>query len=336
VSSVTIRDVAKKANVSTATVSRVLNDSPKVKLKTREHVLATIAELDYMPNLTARRLSLGRTLTIGIFLPFLTLPSFVERLRGVQQVLADSEYDLVLVSAETPERIDDRIRNLLRSTQVDGAIFVSIHLSNTHLQALRRSNTATVLIDAYHAELNRVVVDDVSGGRAATCHLVDLGHRKIAFLSDYLENPFNFVSMHNRFLGYRQALDEAGIHFRPEYHRQGQLGGREAFQKAKTLLTLDDRPTAIVAASDTHAVGVLKAAHELEIRVPEELSVVGYDDIRDAEYLHLTTIRQHLMDMGVEGAHLLLAALEEPMRKPKEICLPTELIVRGTTAPPPL
>ncbi len=330
----TIRDVARAANVSIATVSRVLNDSPAVRPATRDKVAAVMADLDYVPNLTARRLSLGRTLTIGIALPFLTLPSFVERLRGVQYVLTESEYDLALFSAETPNRLESCLANLFGRARVDGAIVVSFQLNEEQVNQFLQSDIPVVVIDAWQPEMNRVIVDDVEGGRLAINHLLELGHRRIAFLSDYLENPFNFVSMQYRFDGYRQALEEAGIEFNPEYQQEGELGGREAYQKAVKLLTLPDRPTAIFAASDTHAIGVLKAAHDLGIKVPEDLSVIGYDDIRDAEYLHLTTIRQHLFEMGVEGANMLLRELREPAGDPLEVCLPTQLVVRGTTASP--
>jgi LacI family transcriptional regulator len=329
---VTIRDVAKLANVSTATVSRVLNESPVVKGETRERVLAVINETGYMPNLTARRLSLGRTLTIGILLPFLTLPSFIERLRGVQVALADSEYDLTLSSVETPNRLDHCIDNLLRRAGVDGVIAVSIYFTDSQVGRFRQSKMPVVLIDAHCPEMSRVVVDDVAGGETATRHLIELGHRRIGFLSDHLDNPFNFVAMRRRHKGYLQALNAARIPFFPGYHQQGKLGGREAYDKARVLLTLKERPSAIFAASDTHAVGVLKAAHELEIRVPEELSVVGYDDIRDAEYLNLTTIRQPLFQSGFEGANMLLAALKAAPSAPDDVCLETQLVVRGTTA----
>lgn len=332
--SVTIRDVARIAGVSTATVSRVLNNSPVVRPETREKVLAVIADTGYRPNLTARRLSIGRTHSIGIVLPFLTLPSFVERLRGVQSVLADTEYDLVLVTAETPEKIEDCINNLLSQTGVDGIIIVSITPTDQQVDQIEQQRMPVVLVDATQSRLNRVVVDDISGGYQATRYLIDLGHRRIAFLSDYLDNPFNFVSMSYRCDGYRQALEEAGIPFRPDYQSEGELGGREAYEKAKTLLNLPDRPTSVFAASDTHAAGVLKAAHDLGIRVPEDLSVVGYDDIRDAEYLNLTTIRQHLFEMGVKGAQMLMTALNSPPENPLKIMLPVELIVRGTTARP--
>lgn len=334
VSPATIRDVAKSAGVSIATVSRVLNDSPAVRPATREKVLDVMAELDYSPNLTARRLSLGRTLTIGIAHPSLTLPSFIERLRGVQFSLADSEYDLALFSALVPQKIESCLNNLLVGARVDGAIIVSFQLKKEQIDRLLQSEIPVVLIDARHPKMDVVYVDDEAGGRMATQHLIDLGHRRIAFLSDYLENPFDFVSMRHRFSGYRQALEAVGIDLKPDYQQEGELGGREAYQKAVQLLTLDDRPTAIFAATDTHAIGVLKAAHDLGIKVPEELSVIGYDDIRDAEYLNLTTIRQHLFETGVEGANMLLNALKTSNGSPRQLQFPTQLVIRGTTASP--
>lgn len=334
VSPATIRDVAKSAGVSIATVSRVLNNSPAVRSATREKVQAVMEDLDYVPNLTARRLSLGRTLTVGIALPFLTLPSFIERLRGVQFTLADSEYDLALFSAEVPQKIEGCLSNLLGQARVDGAIIVSFQLNENQIERLRQSKIPVVLIDAQHSKMNIVYVDDVAGGRTATQHLIDLGHRRIGFLSDYLENPFEFISMKHRYKGYRQALEDSDIEFNTNYQQEGALGGREAYQKAVKLLTLPERPTAIFAATDTHAIGVLKAAHDLAIKVPEELSVIGYDDIRDAEYLNLTTIRQHLFETGVEGANMLLNALKEPNGSPKDLRLPTQLVVRGTTTRP--
>jgi DNA-binding LacI/PurR family transcriptional regulator len=331
----TIRDVARRASVSVATVSRVINDSPLVSDGTRRKVLDVITELDYTPNPNAQRLSLGRTLTIGVILPFLTLPSFVERLRGVQNALADSGYDLILYSVESPQNIESYLRKLSRRDRIDGAIIISLHLSDDYVERFHGSNIPAILLDAVHPRMSRVIMDDVAGGYKATRHLIGLGHRRIAFLSDYLENAFKFVAMRYRYHGYRQALAEAGIPFVPEYHRQGELGGREAFQKAKDLLSLEHAPTAVFAASDTHAIGVLKAAHELGIQVPEQLSVIGYDGIRDAEYLDLTTIQQPLFDSGVESANILLASLVEPPESPLEVVLPTQLIIRGTTAPPP-
>jgi DNA-binding LacI/PurR family transcriptional regulator len=222
----------------------------------------------------------------------------------------------------------------LGQSRVDGAIIVSIQLNGDQIERLQQRKIPVVLIDAQHPNMNMVYIDDVAGGRMATQHLIDLGHRRIGFLSDYLENPFDFVSMRHRYKGYRQALEEADIEFNPNYQQEGALGGREAYQKAVHLLTLPERPTAIFAASDTHAIGVLKAAQDLSIKIPEELSVIGYDDIRDAEYLNLTTIRQHLFEIGVEGANMLLNTLKAPNGLPRKLQLPTQLVVRGTTAKP--
>jgi LacI family transcriptional regulator len=138
--------------------------------------------------------------------------------------------------------------------------------------------------------------------------------------------------MRNRFEGYQRALHESGIAFRDEYLQQGELGGREAVSLAQKLLSIEDPPTAIFAASDIHAVGVLKAAQELGIRIPGELSVIGYDDIRDSEYLEITTIHQPLFDSGVESVELLFDHLAASKRVEKERRLPTRLVVRGTTA----
>jgi DNA-binding LacI/PurR family transcriptional regulator len=197
-----------------------------------------------------------------------------------------------------------------------------------------QAGVPTVLIDARHPQLSRTVIDDVAGGRIATQHLIDLGHHKIGYVSDLLDNPFNFVSSRDRYEGYRQALDEAGVPFTPEYHRQGEHGRKEARENALRLLSLPDPPTAIFAASDTQAIGVLEAAQEMGSRVPEDLSIVGYDDIEVAEYLHLTTMRQPLFVSGVQGVELLLETIAAPLPSPRRVELPFELIVRETTAPP--
>ena len=137
-----------------------------------------------------------------------------------------------------------------------------------------------------------------------------------------------------RFEGYCQALDEAGIAVEPDYHRQGRVGGVESYEKAKELLLLADPPTAIFAASDTNAVGVIKAARDLDLKVPDDLSIIGYDGIRDSEYLEITTIQQPLFRSGVEGVELLFTLLEKPIENTQEIKLPVHLIVRETSAPP--
>jgi DNA-binding LacI/PurR family transcriptional regulator len=330
----TIRDVAKQAGVGLGTVSRVLNDSPLVSDATRQRVVDVIAELNYSPSLLARRLSLGKTLTIATVLPFLTRPSCVERLRGIESMLAKSEYDLIVFNVETTGRRDACFRDVPRRERVDGVLIISLTPRDDDVAWFNSSGVPVVLVDAKHPALSCAMTDDVRGGRLATRHLIDLGHRRIGYVSDPLESPFNFTSSLDRFWGYRAALDAAGIVFRPEYHQQGKHGRYEARRLTTELLTLPQPPTAIFAASDTQAMGVLEAAQDVGLRVPQDLSVVGYDDVEVAEYLGLTTIRQQLFESGVRGVELLLQALDALPASPVCDVLPVELVVRKTTASP--
>jgi len=334
VAPVTIRDVAEYARVGVGTVSRVLNDNPSVSDVTRQKVLAAIEALNYTPNPIARRLSLRKTLAIAVVVPFFTRPAFTERLRGVEYALADSEYDLILFNVETTSKRDTYFQEVPRRERFDGLLIVSLSPRNGEVEHFLQAGVPTVLVDARHPGMSRVVIDDVAGGRLAMQHLIELGHRKIGFAGDRLENPFNFISSRDRYEGYRQALTEAGIPFRAEYHRQGEYGREQARQMARDMLALPDPPTAIFAASDTQAFGVLEAAKDAGLQVPEELSVIGYDDIEIAEYLHLTTIRQPLFASGVEGVELLLESIANPPSAPRRVLLPVELVVRGTTAAP--
>ncbi|MCU0488619.1 MAG: LacI family transcriptional regulator [Anaerolineales bacterium] len=332
----TIRDVARLAGVGLGTVSRVLNASPGVSEATRQRVLAAIDELNFVPNPAARKLSVGRTLNIAVIVPYFTRPSFIERLRGIESRLSKSEYNLTLFNVETPQRRDACIREVPRGDRVDGMILISLPPRDDDLPYLAKTSIPIVLVDANHPSLfllNRVIVDDIAGGRLATQHLIELGHQRIGYISDLLETPFNFTSSRFRYEGYRQALNSAGLEFRPEYHAQGEHGRHEACLLALRMLTLPERPTAVFAASDTQAMGVLQAAQELGLRIPEDISLVGYDDIEVAEYLGLTTIRQQLFSSGWRGMELLLSLLENQPHQPVCETMPTELIIRKTTSP---
>ncbi|MBP8000009.1 MAG: LacI family DNA-binding transcriptional regulator [Chloroflexi bacterium] len=337
-STATIRDVAKHAGVGVGTVSRVLNENPDVSDATRQKVLAAIAELNFSPSLVARRLSLRKTSTIGIIAPFFTRPAFVERLRGVEKVIAQSNYDLVLFNVETPERRDTLFRDVPRPDRVDGLLIISLSPDDAAAERFRNAKVPTILIDAYHPDLNCVIIDNIAGGQKAVEHLISLGHQRIAFISDAMDNPYNpfrFSHIHDRYQGYRQALTQANIPFRPQYHKQGVHSRRTARQLAYELLTQPDPPTAIFAYSDTQAFGSLEAAQDLGLSIPRDLSIIGFDDIELAEYLNLTTIRQNLVASGEIGANQLLQILTDTSPTlTQKITLPIELILRQTTAPP--
>jgi LacI family transcriptional regulator/LacI family repressor for deo operon, udp, cdd, tsx, nupC, and nupG len=331
----TIRDVARVAGVGVGTVSRVLNDSPRVDPATRAKVRAAIKELDYVPSAIARSLSTGRTGAIGVIVPFLTRPSVVERLRGVEAALSGSPYDLVVFNIETPERRETVIRLLVRRDRVDGVIILSLSPHPAEVAQIDRADVPTVLVDAHHRAFTRVVVDDVAGGRLAAEYLIGLGHRRIGFLGDDPATRFKFSPSRLRRVGVARALRAAGLEMRSEHVRLGGFQKETARRIAAELLATTPPPTAIICGSDVEALGVLDAARGLGVAVPAQLSVVGYDDIEIAGDLGLTTIRQPLFESGRRGAEMLLAAMSgTPGRIVREL-LPVELIVRTTTGPPP-
>jgi LacI family transcriptional regulator/LacI family repressor for deo operon, udp, cdd, tsx, nupC, and nupG len=327
----TIRDVARHAGVSVATVSRVLNDSPLVTTGTRERVRAAIDELGFRRSSTARNLSVGRSQGIGVVAPFFTTPSVVERLRGVVGRLAHRGYDLLLFDVEAPEQRTDALRDFAQRDRVDGLLVISLPLSDEQVETLQRDDLPVVLVDTAHPRLPHVVIDDVHGGRLATEHLLAKGHRTIGFLGDLPDNPFGFTSSEHRREGYQLALRGAGIEADPELEQLGPYGLDEARPLAEALLRRDDPPTAIFAASDMQAIGVLQTADALGLRVPEDVAVIGFDDIDMAAILALTTVRQPLWETGAHGAELLLAAIEGGERQPIEQLEPLALVERRTT-----
>ncbi len=329
----TIKDVAQKAQVGVGTVSRVINQNPAVSKNTRRKVEQAIKELNYTPNPSARRLSLGKTWQIAVVLPNLTFSSYVERLRGVQQALSDTDYQPILYSVGTPAQRDECFDKLSNKNHVDGLLAISVTPTKDQVNKFLGNEIPVVLIDARHDQLSHVFVDDVLGGEMATQHLVDLGHTKIAFISDRIKSPFQ-PSAAERYQGYYRALQEHGIPYRDEYFREGKLGRENAKDLAKGLLGSEDPPTAIFTSSDTQAIGVLDAAKEAGIEVPHDLSVIGYDGIPESEFVNLTTISQPLYESGYKGAKMLLRALETTKSGHQSQQLPVKVLRRGSTAPP--
>jgi DNA-binding LacI/PurR family transcriptional regulator len=329
-----IADVAARAGVGIATVSRVLNDHENVAAPTRERVLEAIRALDYRPSSVARNLSLKRTRVVGVVLPFLTEASPIERVRGIVTALASSPYDLALYDVESADRQRRAFRLLGDAHRTDGLLVVSLIPPDEEVRRLQTELIPCVLVDARHDVLPSVVIDDVAGGELATRYLLELGHRRIAFIGDKPSDPFRFQSSRDRTTGYERALAAAGIPVRPEYVRDGTQSRHVARSIAEELLSQPDPPSAVFAASDIQALGVLEAARGLGIDVPEQLSVIGFDDIEIASYAGLTTIRQPLFESGRRGAELLLQALAGDARPARVETLTLDLVVRGTTRPP--
>jgi DNA-binding LacI/PurR family transcriptional regulator len=326
----TIRDVAVRAGVGVGTVSRVLNGSPKVSEEARRRVGEAIAELGYRRSAVARTLSTGRTQTIGVVAPFITTGSVSERLRGVIASLRDhGDYDLMLFDVETSAQRSDAFRDFACRDRVDGLLVISLSPSDAEVEHLRRERLPVVLVDVGHPEFPHVMIDDVRGGEIATEHLLDRGHRRIGFVGDS-PSLFGFVSSEQRRLGMSRALRRAGIEPDPSLERRGEHGREQARDLALTLLD-SDPPTAIFAASDIQAMGVLEAAAALSLDVPRDLAVIGFDDLEVSSPLGLTTVRQPLRETGERAAELLLAAITGADRRPVEELAPLSLIVRHTT-----
>jgi LacI family transcriptional regulator, galactose operon repressor len=329
----TIGDVATQAGVGASTVSRVLNGG-QVSGRARARVLAAMDELGYRPRASARSLVTGSTGTLALVIPFFTHPSAIERLRGVLAAVDATEYELVVCNVATPAQRDEYLGRRAPLDRSDGLLITSLAPRDDEAEALLRAGAPVVLLDAFHPRLPSLVADDVAGGMLATQHLIDLGHERIAFVGDRPHPGFGFVASDRRREGYRRALEAAGIPAMPQLERAGPHGRVVAHRLTRELLSLPEPPTAIFAASDTQALGVLEAAGVEGFAVPGDLSVVGFDDLEVAPYLGLTTVHQPLEDSGRLAVECLVAALRDGDGRPREERLELRLVVRRTTAPP--
>ncbi len=334
----TIADVAADAGVGVGTVSRVLNGSEQVRESTLRAVLDSIDRLGYRPSHAAAALVRGTPRTVSLIVAHLTRPSTVVRVASALAVLEEQGYDAIVYNVDSPLERDRHLESLLPTHRADGVLAVGLPLSRDQLDQFSRAGIALVSVDAVDAGVPQTVIDDVSGGRLATGHLITLGHRRVGFVGDL---PFSrppaglgFTSSANRLRGYKQALAAAGIRVEPGLIRRGPHDAATAAEHAARLLKSPDPPSAIFAASDTQAIGVLAAADRLGVAIPERLSVVGFDDIESAAFLDLSTVRQPLALSGAEGARRLCALLRGERVRPRRQELPIELMARGSSAEP--
>jgi DNA-binding LacI/PurR family transcriptional regulator len=332
----TIRDVARKAGVGVGTVSRVLNDHPAVTDETRERVRAAIASLDYQPSRVARALSRRRSTTVAVIVPFLTHASAVERLRGVMDAFDHHAQELALFNVDQAERRPGAIARAARSAQAGAVLAITLRPSSDELTELRSRGIPIVLVDAEADRLPTIVVDDVRGGRLAAEHLLSLGHTRVGELVESHHPGFRFSASGKRATGFAATLAAAGHPLDPDLVRAGPHVREAARQMAVELLDRPDRPTAIFTHSDTNALGVLEAARQLGLRVPDDVSVLGFDDVEAASLLELSTIRQPLFESGRLGAERVLALLAgDPLPGPIRLELPLEVVARRSTGQAP-
>jgi DNA-binding LacI/PurR family transcriptional regulator len=328
----TIYDVAKLSGVSISTISRVLNAPDKVNSQTHKRVMDAIDQLGFIPRAEARAHALQNTGRIGVLTPFFTAPSFVQRLRGVASALSKANYELVIYPVDSMDHLQGYISSIPLMRNIDGLIIMSLSVGDQDAQRLSNNGMETVLIEYSHPKLNSIVINDQSGGRLVAEHLISKGYKTFAFLGD-IEPPEKFAihPVKSRLTGFKQTLEEAGFSLPKTYIRSCSYTQEESRQGALELLSLPKPPSAIFAASDIQALSVMKVARRLNIKIPNDLAVVGFDDIDVAEHVDLTTIYQHLDESGRLAAEMLLARISEPKRSLQHINLPLSLIERLTT-----
>jgi LacI family transcriptional regulator len=332
---VTIKDIAREVGVSPSTVSRALSDSPLISEKTKQRIKDIAYRLGYERNELARGLVKGSSGAVGLVVPDITNPFFGDIVRGVGEIAHHSGYGVILCN--TAEKTDRELSyiQLLRRKRVDGFILASVTVEDPYLQELSQSKTPFILVSRLSRSVDApyVTVDDQAGARLAVEHLIGLGHERIGFIG----GPGSVQSSRDRMATYREVLREHGLAVQDDwvcYADFTQAAGREA---GRRMLSLAIPPTAIFAANDVTALGVLEAAEGLDLRIPEDLSLVGYDDIAYASLprIQLTTVAQPAFEMGQIAIKWLLSVIGKEIVYPLYRVLEPHLIVRSTTAASP-
>lgn len=331
----TIVQVAARARVSIATVSRVFADADRVSVALRERVRLAAALLGYQPSRVARSLRVGTSLTIGVVIPDVQNPFFTGVVRGIERVLLDAGYMLLLGNSdEIPER-EARMLATLRAEGVAGIVFVPIASKRHVYDGLATSPFPIVAVDRLPAGLriDLVTVNNTQASRHAVEHLLALGHRQVALIG----GPQAHSTARERLRGYQAALRAAHVALRPELSRQGDFREQGGYESMHALLALPDPPTAVFVANNLMTLGALRALHEAGKRIPHDIALVGFDDMPWSTSLNppLTSVAQPAHELGATAAELLLARIADPQRPVRQVVLDTELIVRASCGAPP-
>jgi LacI family transcriptional regulator len=331
---VTLEEIARLADVSRSTVSRVLNNHPSVRPKVRERVLEVIRVQDYTPNAAARSLASARSRVISVVIPrsaaqIFTDSFFALALQGISEACSSSGYFLML-SMVTVEHEEGFYNQVLRGQHFEGVLMLSSDVDDPLLPRLIRDGMPLVLI-GQHPYLEGIVSVDVEnreGARMAVEHLIGLGHRRIALISGSLMMTAGLA----RRDGYKQALLAAGITISAELMVEGDFTQESGYTAMQRLLALPIRPRAVFVASDTMAIGALRAVAESGLRVPADVALVSFDDLPAAAYASppLTTVHQPISELGSAAVRALIAQIEAPDTHPGLVLLPTRLVVRAS------
>jgi DNA-binding LacI/PurR family transcriptional regulator len=325
---VSIKDIAKTAGVSHSTVSRALSDSPLVSAQTRARIQRLAHEMGYSPDAQARSLVMGRTQTVGLVVTTITDPFIAEIVQSIERTARDHGYSVILASSSAEPEREIAAVEMLHSKRVDGVVVTSSRIGTLYQDHLERLGVPVVLVNSHSEQLGpytfSINVDNEHGAYLATMHLVELGHRRIA----YITGPADHSDDLDRLTGYRKALGQAGIEIDPALvvPGTGRAGGGE--RGLAVLQALAKPPTAVFCYNDMTAIGVLRLARQVGLKVPEHLAVVGFDDIPFASYVQppLTTIAQPKVTMGRQAMEMVLDLISRP--RPVDSDFPN-VMVRG-------
>jgi LacI family transcriptional regulator len=328
----TIRDVAKRAGVAPITVSRVVNNSGYVSEKTHARVQAAVADLGYVPNVLARSLRTRRTNTLGLILTDISNPFWTTVSRGVEDAASDAGFNVILCNTDESEVEQDKYLRVLLQKQVDGVLLVPARSTVEPIRFVQGQDTPVVVLDRRipDAQADAVRCDSEEGAHQLTRLLLSLGHRRIAMLS----GPQGVSTAEDRVAGYRRALTEAGLDVDPALVYYGEFSLESGYDMTEQILARTPRPSALFAGNNFIAIGALQALRDASLRVPEDLALVGFDDL-PADLVvdpFLTVAAQPAYKMGRQATELLLARLsEEAPAAYQEIVLPTAIIVRKSS-----
>ncbi len=326
----TIQDVAKAAGVSVATVSRVLNNSSSVAGTTRDAVLEAIKRLDYRPNLLGRNLRRTETRLVLALLPNIANPFYSRIVKGMEDVAHKNGYNVMLCNTDSNAERERIYLELLKNRLADGVIFMAPEIDGSELSAIGESYPIVQCCEYKEgARIPQVSIDNHAASMKVAKHLISLGHKRIGLIS--CRN--SFLSTARREQGFRMALESAGLALGEQFAVYGDYSFKSGHRAALNLLSLQDRPTAIFAISDIMAIGVLRAAREKGLKVPEDLAVAGFDNISFASMCEpmLTTVSQPKYDLGCTAMELLLRKLRGELKEPVDIVLENELVIREST-----
>ncbi len=332
---VTIKDVAKVAGVSVASVSYAINHVDKIHPETRERILKVIKDLDYKPSQAARCLSNRNSQMIGITFPITesgdtagTLfnnPFFGEFISGIESVTKRQGYDILFTGVET----DEQCKDWIRKRELDGLIMLGMY-PKSFFYAVKKQKVPIVLVDTYEEyakDFHRVLIEDEFGAYKATKYLIECGHKKIAFVTGSIEHS---LVNRKRYEGYKCALEEAGMQLNRDYVFEQPVCFEGGYRAAKSIIDEKCDATAVFAVADIMAVGMLKAFQQNGISVPKDISIIGFDDILISQYVTpgLTTMRQNSFEKGRCAAEILMSDIEEELHDTKSILLEPELVER--------